>query len=336
MAMDSGSINTLDVPLNTYADVQRHATPVQGRVLRADFVALGQEKRSANGTRALEGNCGTEMTDTRHDLAHTLSDAVRDTASPVVRKMYPDERRVCADLAISKFVVTEQGTDKVLQEEKGNFTLETTDRRLLVSGTYESPSAEEVDSEQPTSQYRHRTTLRYSYMTRHFRWQFPLGNIQGVSVLSGRGCVAKRSVTTHRKPWIIIVTILLLLSFGIASGITFTDPVNGLQGPIVLLSFALASVLFGCLGWHTSFKARVTPKSLRQVDETVIQISGTSPQEMTGVKVALTVLNAYDHIGNIDDFFETVNPDHAPRVSRMPLSDASHSTHVLKTVETVQ
>ena len=244
---------------------------------------------------------------------------------------------MCADLALSKLVVTEQGSDKVLHEEhvtKGcKFTLETTERRLLVSAEFEAPSAEEVDSERGTSQYRHRTMLTYSYLTRFFRWQFPLENIQAATVVSAQGTVSKASVTTHRRIWIPFLTGVAVLAFGIPSAVALYGLEYG--AGYVLAACAGLTALIGGVLWCWCVKTQVTPKIHQQVDDTVIEISGTSPQDMTGVTVALTVLDARDHIGNIDDFFERVNPDHAPRVSRGPLSEVPHSTHCVQ-IETIE
>ena len=334
---NSVTMGTLEVPLNAYSSEYAHQLV---RDLKTDFVALGTERRETDGTQALDGNCAMAMTRTRQELARYLSEKVRETASPVVvRKVYRDEQRVCADLALSKLVVTELGSDKVLRDVRASegckFTLETTDRRLIVSGSFESPSAEEVDSERGSSQYCHRTMVTYAHQTHYFRWQFPLENISAVSVVSQQGTVALASVSTQRRTWIFVVTVLsAIVSFGVV-GLTYST--YNLTPAVVFLSLGLLIVLAGVPTWWWNFAAEVSPKIHRQTDATVIEISGTSPQEMAPVKVALTVLEPRAHIGNIDDFFEKVNPDCAPRVSRVPLSEVSHSKHrledALKTVE---
>eukprot|EP00754_Rhynchopus_humris_P037548 Rhum_TRINITY_DN1987_c0_g1::Rhum_TRINITY_DN1987_c0_g1_i1::g.5197::m.5197 len=197
------------------------------RDLKADFVALGTARREADGTQALDGNCEKTMNRTRQELERYLSEKVRETAPPGQdRKMYRDEKRVCEPLALSKLLVTELGSDKVLRDVQASegckFTLETTDRRLLVFGTFESPSAEEVDSEQKTSRFVHRTMVTYSHQTRYFRWQFPLENITAVSVASQQGTIALASVTTRRRTWILVVTVLFAVMAFSAAAITFS------------------------------------------------------------------------------------------------------------------
>ena len=286
----------------------------------AEFIALSRDGRG-HATAALGGTCAHAVEATRQSLASRLCKDINEAPEWGNRPLFRQEKRACTNLQISKFVITDL-EGKVLRDEQGpedsSFTLEAAARRLIVSGTFTKPSAEEVDS--PGGDGYTRTKITYAHKAHGFWWTFPRDSITDVGMTTRWSKSATGSITASRDPRILLVTCLAIVSlFAVAGALIVTK-----AAWVAVVLVACGVGYCGFWMWSEKLDTGESPVSEEKTDEKVIQISGVYPVTLSPVRMDFTI-KCDEHIGNILDFVEAVTPETTPVTSRVPLSQVSGS-----------
>eukprot|EP00754_Rhynchopus_humris_P034238 Rhum_TRINITY_DN1556_c0_g1::Rhum_TRINITY_DN1556_c0_g1_i1::g.4533::m.4533 len=287
----------------------------------AELIALGRKSRK---TAALDGTSPHIVDIARLSVASHVCEEIGKVPQWGNRPVFRQEDRACANLQVSKFVITDLDGQvlRVEQAPEGNsFTLEAAARRLIVTGRFTNPSANEADDR---GDGYTRTEITYKNEARSLLWTFPRDSITNVGLTTTRGKSASVRVTARtgrRKAFFAGLFSLILCSAGCT--LIFTG-----DGSWLVVACFLAAVMTGYCGlrsWLAWLTTEVSSVREEKTDEMVIQVSGVYPVTLSHVNIDFSIECDDKHFGNILDFIEAVTPESTPVASRVPLSEISRS-----------